>query len=202
MSIAFDKDLFSSIDLIPEKLRSNEVYPKLVSMIDYIVIGLAEEFEDIKYKYADPSIVKDEVIKEVINELGFSYITNVMDTITNFEFNTLLEFVSIINLLKGSRTGLELVLRLLGLDSIITEWWEDYPVKEPYTFKLVIIADAQFVPDINLTLSKINEFVRAYVFPILENIEFRFEVSAGEAFICSAGFFKPKYYGLIMGRIP
>ena len=204
MSISFDKSTFESMGFIPENLRSQEIYPKLTGMTDYIVRRFAEDFEDIKYKYRGTDLVRDEVIKEIINDLGFEYITSVMDTITNFEFDTLLDFVSLINLLKGSRLGLELVLRLLGFESIIKEWWEQDPPHAPYTFEIVVVMDLSFVPDVFETLERVQVFARAYVYPIIENIDFRFSLSFGELNVIFAGFFKPRYSTLIpiLGRIP
>ena len=193
MSIKFDKDSFSALELVPEKLRDKELYPKFAEMVDYIVKNFAEEFEDVKYKYRGPDVVREDVIKEIISELGFSYIRSVMDTLTNFQFNTLLQFVSLINLLKGSRQGLELVLLLLGFDSFIQEWWEKNPKGTPYTFEIVVIMDENQVTDVFETLARVQVFARAYVFPVIENVDFRFSVSFGERSITHAGWWRSVY---------
>lgn len=202
MSLKFNKNSFNSLDAIPENLKTLDLYPKVTDMMNFIIKKYAEEFEDISLKHRGPNVVREEVIKNIITELGFEYITNVMDTIQNVEFNTLLEFVSLINLLKGSRTGLELVLNLLGFDSIIREWWEQDPNHEVYTFEIVIIMDNNNVPDAVATLELVKVFARAYVFPLVENIDFRFNLEIGTLTAISAGFFKPHYYGTILARIP
>lgn len=200
MSYGFDTD-FDATKFIPEKLREDyELYPKLVDMLNYIVQGYAEEFKDIRLKNSGPDEVSEEVIKEIIRELGFDYITSVMDTITGFQFNSLLEFISLVNLLKGSRTGFELILKLLGFDSVITEWWEMYPKGQPQTFNIVVIMNNTFIPDVQATLDQVKIFSRAYVFPTISNIEFRFGFSFGEKNVTFFGFFKPNYYGKILAR--
>lgn len=206
MSLSFDKSTFASIDAIPVNLQSQELYPKVTGMVDFIIKNYAREFEDVKLKFRGPDLVSQDVIKNIITELGFKYIADVMDTISNFEFNTLLEFVSLINLLKGSRTGVELILKLLGFDSIIREWWEQDPVHPVYTFEVVVIMDSNKVPDAVATLAKVKVFARAYVFPIIENIDFRFSISIGARNLTPAGFFKPHYSTSaviqIMRRLP
>ena len=204
MSLSFDKNNFAAIEAIPENLRSLELYPKISGMMDYIVKQYAAEFEDVRYKYRGPDKVRDIVIKEIITELGFKYIADVMGTISNFEFNTFLQFVSLINLLKGSRVGLELVLKLLGFDTIIKEWWEQSPEHPVYTFEIVVIMDSNKVTDAQATLDKVKIFARAYVFPLIENIDFRFSLNIGARNLTPAGFFKLHYSTEIpiLGRIP
>lgn len=202
MSLKFHKTQFTALDAIPEDLRALDLYPKVTDMMNFIVRKYAEEFEDISLKHKGPNVVREEVVKNIITELGFDYITSVMDTLEGVEFNTLLEFVSLINLLKGSRTGLELVLKLLGFDSIIREWWEQDPKHEVYTFEIVVIMDSNNVPDAVATLERVKTFARAYVFPLVENIDFRFSLEIGTLTAITAGFFKPHYYGVILERLP
>ena len=200
MSYGFDSN-FDATKFIPEKLRDDyELYPKVVSMLNYIVQGYAVKFEDVRLKNSGPDQVSEDVIKETIKELGFDYITSVMDTINGFEFNSLLEFISLVNLLKGSRTGFELILKLLGFDSIITEWWETSPKGEPQTFDIVVIMDNNLIPDVQATLEQVKVFARAYVFPTISNIDFRFGFSFGEKNLTFFGFFKPMYSGKILVR--
>lgn len=191
----------SSLNFLPEGLQSQALYPKLCDMIDHIVTNFETELVDVQSKFRGPSVVRQEVIEQVINELGFNYITNVMGTISNFEFNQLLQFLSLINLLKGSRNGLELVLKLLGFDSIITEWWENAPLKPADTFDLTVIVNTSFVLDLNATVEQVKIFTRHYVFPTLDVIDFRFAFALASKNVTMAGFAKPKYAGAIIQRI-
>lgn len=194
-------DNISSLGFVPEKLKTNEIYPKVCAMIDYIVNNALEEFEDVKYKYSGPDVVRDEVIKNIVTELGFEYVTSVMDTITNFQFNELLEFVSLLNLLKGSRQGLELILKLLGFNSVIQEWWEQIPKAEPDTYVITVIMDNNIVVDPAKTLDKVKEFAKHYVYPTFSNIDFKFNENLATLQINVAGFFKSHFYGEIYGSV-
>jgi Phage tail protein (Tail_P2_I) len=188
-------------DYIPEKLRSLEVYPKLQSMMNHVLVNALEEFKDVRFKYRGPDVVSGEAIQEIIRELGFSYISSVMQTITNYQFNTLLSFLALINQLKGSRDGLVLVLRLLGFDAVIQEWWQQSPPGEPYTFQIVILLDNSIVADPFLTLARLQQFIREYVFPVISNIDFKFTFAFASKNVTVAGFTKARYTGQIMAAI-
>lgn len=197
-----DKNLTESLTFIPENLREFELYPKVTEMVDFIIAGAVEELKDVKFKWRDSSALGEDVIKEIIAELGFEYIRDVMDTITNFEFSILLDFVSLINLMKGSRQGLELILRLLGFDSIITEWFEKDPKDPPHTYEITVIMNTTFIEDVLVTITNIREFSLHYVFPLISNIDFRFSLTFAEKNVNFAGFYKQKQTGLIRQRVP
>jgi hypothetical protein len=199
MTYGFDTD-FDATKYVPEKLRDYELYPKLVEMLNYIIQGYAKEFEDVRLKNSGPDQVSERVITEIIQELGFGYITDVMATISGFQFNSLLEFISLVNLLKGSRTGFELILKLLGFDSVITEWWEASPQGEPMTFSIIVIMNNTYVTNVQDTLDKVKIFTRAYVFPSISNIDFRFGFSVGTKNVTFFGFSKAYYSGNILAR--
>jgi hypothetical protein len=170
-------------------------------MIDYIVTTYATQFEDITYKYSNPNGASPDVIINVINEFGFEYITSVMSTITNFEFNQLLSFLSLINLLKGSRQGLELVMILLGFDSVITEWWQATPQGTPFTYTLLVIMNNSIVANPTLTLNKLLIFARAYVYPTISNYTYQFDFQFVQAATAFAGFGDQTYDYSISTRI-
>lgn len=190
-----------SSDYLAEGIKELELYPKITSMLDYIVLNFETEFNDIKYKYTDPSVVSNDVIKQIIDELGFRYIADIMDTITNYQFNTMLDFIGLINLLKGSRLGMELILKLLGFDSIIAEWWEVEPNLDVDTYDITVILNNSTVLDPFETLNKVKIFARHYVYPIINNVDFRFSFALAEKNITFAGFFRPSYSGSIQFRI-
>lgn len=190
-----------SSDYLAEGIKELELYPKITSMLDYIILNFETEFQDIKYKYTDPSVVSNDVIKQIIDELGFKYIADIMDTITNYQFNTMLDFLGLINLLKGSRLGMELILKLLGFDSIIAEWWEVEPKSIPDTYDITVILNNSTVLDPFATLNKVKIFARHYVYPIINNVDFRFSFALAEKNITFAGFFRPSYSGSIHFRI-
>ncbi len=187
MTTQYDVDPY-----LVEKLKTYELYPKVRELLNHIISNALTELEDVKYKYKGSDIVRKEVIQEVIEELGFGYINGIIDTITNFEFNVLLDFIGLLNLLKGSRTGLELILRLLSLDSVIQEWWEQSPVGEPNTYVITVIMNGSTVPNPSQTLEKVQAFAKEYVYAVINNIDFRFTFSFAEKNINFAGFTKQK----------
>jgi len=194
--------LDSSIQLIAEKLRSDEFFIKFAELLDNEKANYDVDFSDVKYKLLDPTQLREDAIKEIIDELGFNYIRNLMDTLTNIEFNVLIDFISLLNLLKGSREGLEVVLKLLGFDSVITEWWEASPQKEPLTFDITIIMNTSLVPDFLLTLEKVKIFIQHYVLPKLELIDFKFILDSFlEQNLNLAGFVRMKHFGTIVNKL-
>lgn len=194
--------LESAIQLVSKNLRDDEFFIKLSEVLDYAVEQYQEEFSDIRWKKQDSTQLREIAIKEIVTELGFDYIRNLMDTLTNIEFNALIDFLSLLNLLKGSRRGVEIVLRLLGLDSIIVEWWENSPQKEEMTFDLTVIVTNSTVPDIDETLDKVRIFIQHYVLPKLDLIEFVFILGSFlEQSIAIGGFVRKKSFGKIVGKI-
>ncbi len=195
--------LDSSIQLVAKKLRNDDFYVKATEIIDKAKADYDIDFGDVRYKLQDPSKLREEAIKEIIDELGFEYIRKLMDTLTNIEFNVLIDFISLLNLLKGSREGLEIVMRLLGFDTVITEWWEASPQKEPLTFDLTVLMNTSLVPDFDATLEKVKIFVRHYVLPELDLIDFKFVLESFlEKQVNLAGFVKMKHFGRIVGKLP
>ena len=190
-----------SILFVPEKLRGQPVYPKLCGLIDYILSNAVLEFEDIGLKYAGQDVVRNEVVKEIVSELGFTYVRNVMDTLTNFEFKLLLQFIALLNALKGSRQGIELILKLLGFDTIIREWWEETPPLTQDTYNLIVIMNTSYVQNPSATLEKVKLFAREYVYPILNTIDFRFSLSFATKNVNFGGFTRARYTGSIYSRV-
>lgn len=186
---------------IPEKLRDQPIYPKICSMTDYIISNAVLQFEDVSLKYSGSDVVRNDVIKEIVSELGFDYVRGVMDTITNFEFSILLQFIALLNTLKGSRQGLELILRLLGFDTVVREWWEETPPLPVDTYNLIVIMNTTFVQNPAETLEKVREFAREYVYPTLNTIDFRFSLSFATKNVNFGGFTRARYTGSISTRI-
>jgi len=187
---------------IPENLQEFELWPKIQELMEFILKNATKDLEDVTLKFSGPDKVSEDVIRAVIEEQGFKYIVDIMDTITNFEFNTLLSYVSLISQLKGNRQGLELVLRLLGFDSVIIEWWEDtVSEKEPLTYEITILANSSNVPDLFATLLEVQKFSRNYVLAQISNIDIQFilEDFAQKAPIM-AGFATPTHAGKIIER--
>ena len=194
--------LESSIQLISKKLRNDEFFIKVSELLDKARSDYDTDFSDVKYKLQDPTKLREQAIKEIIDELGFTYIRTLMDTLTNLEFNVLIDFISLLNLLKGQREGLEIVMRLLGFDTIIREWWEASPTKEEMTFDLTVLMNTSFVTDFDATLQEVKIFTQHYVLPKLDLIDFKFVLGQFLAQqVNLAGFLKVKHFGKITGKV-
>lgn len=200
MGLSFDTN-FTSIQAIPPNLQALPLNTKTTSLIDYLVQQQALAFQDVKYKYSNPAQVNSEVIVQIINEFGFTYITNLMSTITNYEFNTLLSFVSLINLLKGSVTGLQLILVLLGFDAVITQWYQIAPLGVPYTYAMLLLMNSSYVQNPIATVDAVKIFARQYVFPLLTSLTYNFNVNFAQVGSAIVAFDKSYAYGNIVGRL-
>lgn len=195
--------LDSSIQLISNKLRNDDFFVKFTEILDEVWSEYNTDFSDVKYKLQDPTQLREQAIKEIVDELGFSYIRKLMDTLTNIEFNVLIDFISLLNLLKGSREGYEIVLKLLGFDSVITEWWEAAPKKEEMTFDITVLMNTSQVPDFIKTLDSVKIFTQHYVLPKIDLIDFKFIL---ESFLEKqanlAGFVRMQHFGRITDKLP
>jgi hypothetical protein len=185
----------------PPGLRNFPIYPKVSEMIQYVIEKSNDYFKDSKYKYKEPSLLSEDAINRVIKEFGYEYISNIMDTLTDIEFDTLVYFLGMISLMKGHRDGLELVLRLLEIDSTIVEWWETTPKREPYTFDIVVFINTSKTLNIYNTLDKIREFITHYVYPTFEKIELVFSFNMADISANMAGFHKRELTGTITASI-
>lgn len=165
-------------EYIPKHLRNTDLYVKIQELMLYVVESSIEEFKDVKYKYKDNSQLSSEAVKNTILEQGFGYIVDVMNTVEGLEFNVMLSFMDVVNQLKGTRAGLELVLKLMGFDSIIAEWWEDPSVeKDKWSYEIIVIFNSSNVPNIFETVEKVKEFSDNYVLGKISNIDIRFSAA-------------------------
>ena len=182
--------------------RDKTFWTKAEELLQKEVDTAETDLIDVSKKYSGPDIVSEDVIRAVLEEQGFSYITSIMDTITGFQFNRLMSFMDLINQLKGTRDGLELVLKLLGFDSIINEWWEDSAnPAEPWTYEIIVLFNTSIVPDIFETLKRVQEFSRNYVYAKIANVEIRFLFGKfAEQGTIMAGFSHSYYGGRIVQR--
>ena len=188
---------------VAQHKNNKELWIKLNSLMTYVMNTSVVLMTDVKYKYIKPEELQTDTVKEILSELGFSYIVDIMDTINGFEFNTMLSFVQYISQLKGTRKGIELVLKLMGFDSIIKEWWEDpNDLRDPWTYEIIIIVNSSYVPDIFTTLEKVRIFSEHYVLAKISNIDVRFASDQfADRYPVMAGFVHSHYTGTVIQRI-
>lgn len=181
-----------SISFIAENLRRHELYPKISEMLNYIVEQYAvTDIQDVEFKFTDPDKLSEDAISAIIEEYGFRYINEIVDTLTGIETNILIHFISLLHLLKGHRRGLELVLKVLGFDSVIEEWWEQSPKGEPATFNMVVFFNlSNLAPGVSVfeVLDRIRLFAREYVYPKFQLADVQFEFNLADMGTAMAGF--------------
>lgn len=181
--------------------NDTELWQKITSLINHIVTDTATDMSVVKYKYTDPTKIGNAAIEQVIIETGYSYIASVMETVSNFDFSAMVSFANLISNLKGTRVGMELVLQLMGFDSVITEWWEATPTAEPWSYKITVVVDTSHVLNLYTTLAALKVFSQNYVFAKISDIELQF---SGADFATKAptmgGFDHDFRYGSIVQR--
>lgn len=182
-------------------MRGQPIYPKIASLLTDILNQASEELKDVESKRKDPDILPQRTIEEIIEEVGFGYINSIIDTLNNIDLNVLLHFLSLLNLLKGHRDGLELVLNVLGFESEIVEWWELSPKGEPQTFDMEVYFNLSNVDNVFNTLDKIRIFTEHYVYPkfVNANVNFDFEFVSSNTLL--AGFVDNTVFGEITGTL-
>lgn len=173
-------DTKNVISFVAENLRRYDLHVKVSELLNYIVEKGFIEDTDRRNKFTGPDDISEDVVSEIINEYGFQYINNMTDLLTGIERNILVHFISLLHLLKGHRSGLELVLTILGFDFLIEEWWEQDPKGVPMTFNMTVFFNlSQIAPGVSVfeVLDSLRVFAREYVYPIFDvaNVVFDFE---------------------------
>ena len=155
---------YSSSYFLPEYWANTPLYgEKIIPLLDYMLsmeyensANLAQAFYNIENKYRNQSDLPIEVVEEIINENGYSY---VKDLLGNNEegIRLLLSLMVLIHQLKGTKLGIMAVLNLLRRDNSIV------------TFQIVgspkIIEDTKEVSDFS-----INDYVVLTGFSSTNNI--------------------------------
>jgi len=174
------------IKLIPEQMRQRQLFDKVVEILQNFDDEERQQFNDIVLKYKDPKSINKEAAREVISELGFDYIVEIVEILTEEELGTLVSYIGFISLIKGTELGLKTIFDLLGFSYEITEWWEyskdrrkgqepDAPLLEVDEWKLVIdILLSPNLDNIFYTVPKLHTFARNYVYPLLAYLELVF----------------------------
>ena len=137
-----------SAKYLPSELQKNEYYLKICSLIDSLLSSNSEYFANERMmlqeainKYKDYRNLRDTTLHQLVKEFGFQYIIEIL-SLPESRLKNIIAYLSLINMLKGSKTGLELVLTLLDFEYEITEWWEDpifLPDRNTYALDLIFV---------------------------------------------------------------
>lgn len=187
---------------LPSKLRDTDLHQKVIDVVNNLTQEQRDEFKDVLLKYKDPFSITDDAAREIIKEFGFEYITEIIETLSNQDLGSLVTYIGFISTMKGHKTGLEVIFKLLGFDYEIVEWFEfdkdrkkghypDSKVLEVDEWKLSInILGSTSINNIFDTVPKLHNFVRNYVYPLLAYLELLFVGEVSPISITSAGSIK------------
>ena len=154
-----------------------EVYRKLTSILDQVVKRVEFDISGLRNKYLDYSSLNRDLTQLVIREMGYDYITDVLE-LDDEQLHIILGYLGVIHAFKGTKPGLELCLRLIGASSETIEWWEANPTKTPDTFSLLINLNLSTMK--LTTMRKLRGFIRQYVYPILDVIEYTLDATLSD----------------------
>lgn len=161
--------LIDSLDFIPKKLQNNSVLSKIAELLNYLISvetdnlnEILKAYNDVYYKYKDITQLSEDMLKELLSELGFSYILDLF-TLTKVELIAFLKYLNLIAALKGTTNGVKLVLQLLNFNFAYELWYEQTPIGRPFT-ATVRITTTDYD---SILLSKLNKFFRQYTLPLV-----------------------------------
>lgn len=117
----------SVAEYLPEGIRDGDFWQTITPLIDKLISDVDPEIRRLSAKFNSVTDYDEEVLAGLIDEMGYGYIVDILE-LTEEHLHTLVNFLPLIHYLKGSRAGLELVFRLVGVDiTYLKEWWElDY----------------------------------------------------------------------------
>lgn len=159
------------IQYLPEGIRKDPIYKEVVELMEHAVgydypdaDKLINRLEDVVYKYKNFNNLQPETLNLILEEMGYGYIKDIMD-LSKDNLKNILGYLSLLHIFKGSRYGLETVLRLLDLEFEIIEWWEKFPQGEIDTFELKLFFD--YLNSLSAeSFDRLDNFISNYVYPI------------------------------------
>jgi len=171
---------------IPEKLNERELVKQFADAVDWLLSAdypdadkLATRFSSLQNKYKNLDEVPLDDIYLIIEESGYSYITDVL-SLDEDSVRTFTSFLSFIHQNKGTRRGLEFVFELLKMDYKITEWFEQSPKGTPMTYNIDLLSFSPTGLRGFEIINKILRFCKNYVYPIMQTLLVQFKVDPTE----------------------
>lgn len=175
---------------LPRSRLKESAFIELYKIIDYLSIQEEIIFKDVKHKFNDREELSIDALKTIISEFGYDYIAEALN-LTEQELKHLVAYIGLVHVLKGSKTGLYLVMELMGISYRAEEWWEKTPKGEADTWSLYAEVDAGKATS-NMVERLIN-FTRNYVYPVLETFEITYKIDFAVLDIYMGGFVDAEY---------
>lgn len=170
----------------PEKLLSRELYQEVKELLKDVTQEEIDAFDDVILKYKDPFSIDPQAAKEVLFELGYDYIADMFEALTEDDIGTILSNMGLIHLLRGSETGLKLIFDLMKFSYDVIHWYqkekdrkkgpeEDAPLLDTFEWKLSVdVLDSASNDNIFYALPRLQEYSKNYVYSLLAYVELVF----------------------------
>ncbi len=176
----------SAQQFLPKELaKQDNTYKQFYEILDYFIDSQVPYFYDISEKHRDRDKLSTDALKAIVSEYGYDYIDDVME-LSHDELSALAGYLNAIHFLKGTKSGLELVLKFLTISYEIEEWWEKNPKGIPDTYSLFV--------DVSMsgikvgTLQAMLAFLEHYVYPKLTEFELSYFAEIAKLGISFGGF--------------
>lgn len=189
-----DKELLQQTLEIMNFIMSNYEFSGTEDEVEAIIEKLDAEkyalvkqaFVDVVDKYRDNQTISIQSIKDKLAEYGYLYLTEIFET-TDEQLRILASYLPLIQILKGTLPGLELIMTLLHVGLEIVEWWEDPENLEILSYVLSLELVNQ--PVSTQLLPRVKKFSREYVYPLLTNIVYSITYKLNKTPIISAAIY-------------
>ena len=167
------KNYYNSIKLLPPYFQKQPLMQDLCFFIDYLGVDIESVYADLRYKYIDWSAVSEESIVQTLKGMGMDYVTDLMEVITPTNGTQLLALCSLIWLLKGQLSGVDILASICGFSYKVEVWWEDkydeqghlMPLRTPNTATITLSFKELKKLSENFQFNFV-EFLRKYLYPI------------------------------------
>lgn len=163
--------------LLPENIRDQQLYAKIIELAEHILLEEDVVFSDIENKYLNFDALSSTAKLNVIRELGYEYIIDIT-SINDEDIASISSFLIFLHHLKGHKVGLEIVLKMLESEYEMIEWWEKSPVGTACTFDFTGYFNLEkFTYEQIVEIStNLRIFFRQYVFPLPEIYDVRAQI--------------------------
>ena len=190
--------ILNSYNYLPKLFENNQVIRLSMDALNALISTEDDPFKKIRSAYFDTlykpnsyDMLSYEAKLNILHELGFDYLIDIIDASLGDQINEqnknstitqLIGFFELIYSLKGKREGLDIIFNILNLDYTYTTWDETSPKGEPFTATLKITATTGNLDENNNSTGEINidynkittsdevytklsNFVRSYMLP-------------------------------------
>lgn len=134
---------------------------------------------DIMDKYTNVNTLSERALKAIITENGYGYIVDLLDIENIDQLRGIVYYLPLIQALKGSIVGLEVILSTFCDSLDIMEWWEDETGEmPPYTIKINVLRLKNMKLKVGI-YDAIIKFCGEYIYPLITGVEIHLTYTDG-----------------------